>query len=237
MHKREPVQTITNSLKIAREFPKQVVVLHGVTNIYEIPVRSAANTRKLIDKRQTSGFPEWYDSIRLSHSKQRVDTNLEIMQKQANAQLEEIERNVGYIEPIFQHMKDMFQQEELNHIRKRIPYSKDTQHKLLEIMFDVSRELFKKSGVQQTSFPIMRDDAFHYFIFRYAICMTLLYTRCIRLGNFSSNKNKLTNHVIDMHLAALATFFGGILSDDQILVDIHREARFLLRMSGIAFVG
>jgi hypothetical protein len=91
--------------------------------------------------------------------------------------------------------------------------------------------------VPEHQYPKLNFHAFGYFIFRYAMCMTLLYTRWVHHGNLSDNTDKLVNHVMDMHLAALGTFFGGVLSDDEMLIDVHREARWLLRATGKAFVG
>lgn len=69
------------------------------------------------------------------------------------------------------------------------------------------------------------------------MCITLLYARWVHWGNLPRDNNKICNHIVDMHLAALSTFFQGIMTDDALLIDVHREARYLLRVGQRAFVG
>lgn len=236
MHKREPAYTVKNSLEIARAFPKQVVVLHGVTRIYGLPIRSAADARKLIDKRQTNNFARWYDDVLLSERDEMTANFLVAAQEQAQAQVDEIGATVMHIQPIFQSLKQRFDKDELTQLRRRIPYTESTQRKLLDIIYEISSVLFTNTNVPKSQYPLLNVHAFRYFIFRYAMCMTLLYTRWVYRGNLSGDTNKLINHVMDMHLAALGTFLSGVLSDDAMLIDVHREARFLLRVSGKAFL-
>jgi hypothetical protein len=237
MHKREPTLTVRKNLELARGYPAQVVVLRGVTSIYDLPINSATDARKLIDRRQTKSFAQWYDDVLQADDDCAMSLLLASTEKQAQAQIEEIASTVQHIQPVFRNIKDRFDNEELAQMRKRIPYGEGTQRKLLDIMYGISRALFVNAKVPEHLYPKLNVHAFRYFIFRYAMCMTLLYTRWVHYGNFSEDIDKLVNHVMDMHLAALGTFFGGILSDDEMLVDVHREARWLLRTTGQAFVG
>lgn len=237
MHKCEPALTVQKSLELARGFPAQVIVLRGVTSIYSLPISSAADARSLIDKRQTTRFAQWYDDVLQAGDDTAMSGLLVDAKKQAQAQIEEIAAMVQHIQPVFGTIKKRFDKGELAQLRNRTPYSDDTQRKLLDIMYGISRALFVKTNVPEHQYPQLNSHAFRYFIFRYAMCMTLLYTRWVHRGNLSDDIGKLVNHVMDMHLAALGTFFGGVLSDDEMLVDVHLEARWLLRVSGQAFVG
>ena len=237
MHKREPALTIRKNLELARGYPAQVVVLRAVTSIYGLPINSAADARKLIDSRQTTGFTQWYDDVLQADHGDAMSVLLATAEKQAQVQIEEIAATVQHIQPIFRNMKKRFDKEELAQLRKRITYGDGTQRKLLDIMYEISRALFINTNVPEHQYPELNLHAFRYFIFRYAMCITLLYTRWVHHGNLSDDIDKLVNHVMDMHLAALGTFFGGVLSDDEMLVDVHREARWLLRTTGKAFVG
>lgn len=237
MHKREPALTVRKSLELARGYPAQVIVLRSVTSIYGLPINSAADARGLIDRRQTTHFAQWYDDILQAADDTTMNGLLARAKKQAQAQTEEIAAMVQHIQPIFRNIKKRFDKQELAQLRNRTPYSDDTQRKLLDIIYGISRALFVNTNVPERQYPQLHSHAFRYFIFRYAMCITLFYTRWVRHGNLSDDIGKLVNHVMDMHLAALGTFFGGVLSDDEMLVDVHREARWLLRVTGKAFVG
>jgi hypothetical protein len=103
-------------------------------------------------------------------------------------------------------------------------------------MFDISRALFVSTGVPERRYPRINGHALNFFIFRYAMCIVLLYTRWVHVGQQERPEAKLINDVVDMHIAAVGTFFGGVLSKDERLLGVHREARYLLRI-GRAYVG
>ncbi|CAH0495695.1 hypothetical protein [Novosphingobium sp. CECT 9465] len=56
-------------------------------------------------------------------------------------------------------------------------------------------------------------------------------------GSLSDYIDKPMNQQVDMYLAAIGTFFAGVPSDDEMSVDVHREACWLLCIGVIAFVG
>lgn len=230
MHKGDPAVAVPQSLAYARRHPKQIVIIRSLPACYGMRFRCAADVRRMIDPRQTMDFAAWYDDVLSGH------LDLSSGRQQARAQIEDIAANVAHLQPIFRKMKKDFNKSELAQIRRREAYQHSTQAKLIEIVFRVTKALFLASGVKGNLVPVIRRDAPDFFIFRYGLCMTLLFTRWVHLGNLSDDRDRLVNDVIDMHLAALGTFFGGILTRDQRLSDIQKEARYLLRLAR-AFVG
>ena len=73
------------------------------------------------------------------------------------------------------------------------------------------------------------------FIFRYALCgyVSIL----MRIGDGGAGKTKpeklRNNDVIDVNIAAFATYFDGLLTADKRAAEIYAGAEFLLR-EGIA---
>ncbi|WP_137898907.1 hypothetical protein [Sphingomonas sp. 2SG] len=74
------------------------------------------------------------------------------------------------------------------------------------------------------------------FAFRYSLCCLLYYMIWVREGRTSRPSARRVNDVVDMQVAAMATFFNGVLSADAGLQDISFGARSVLRGFG-AFVG
>lgn len=237
MHKDAPVDNIRKSLEIARRFPKQVIVLRGVTSIYGVPVRSAADARKLIDQHQTDSFAKWYDDVLMAEYDHVMAGLLSEAQTQAKVQIDEVAQSVMNIEPIFRKMKNRFTKDEREQLRNRLPYSRETQGKLLDLMYEMSHAMFDSANVPENQRPRLNVEAFQYFIYRYAMCMVLYYTRWVNTGSMSNKIDKLVNDVMDLHIAAQATFFDGVSSNDRKLLDVYREARHLLRATGVAYVG
>lgn len=235
-HKGNAALSITRSFEQARRHPYQVVLLRSLPSIYGWSICSAAGARHLIDQEQTKHFAAWYDAIVTKSNAPDVKEHLASRSRQAQEQLDEIGKSVEHMLPIFEMLNEDFEPGELTQLRKRKSYGRTTQIKLMEIMYRITRALFRNAGVPEHRQPLLVSDAPHYFIFRYAMCMTLLYTRWVNAGTWSEKRDRLVNDVIDMHIAALGTFYGGVLSMDERLVDVHREARFMLRNIR-AFVG
>lgn len=67
------------------------------------------------------------------------------------------------------------------------------------------------------------------FIFRSALCTYLLALEWIAHGGaMSASPAKLRNDFVDMHFAAYATYFEGLLSADAKVQRIYSEARLWL---------
>jgi len=232
-HKREPKLTIEKCFRGLRDHPDQVLILHGAPTCYAGPMKSARDVRGIISEAQSNDFPTWYDQV----CGGVLDDLMEAKQAEAQATIEAIRAQVADMEPTFQQMRRHFTDEERKTIRSNKPAGAATQGKLVELMYEISRVMFRVNGVPAECQPQIRYQAFDYFVFRYSMCMILLYVRWLQEGNLSANPDRLVNHVIDMHVAALATYFGGILTRDAMLSDTHRIARKLLRLSGHAYVG
>jgi hypothetical protein len=233
MHKNEPALTIRKTLQTVRPFANQIVILKGASQLHARAISSAAQSRWIVDKLQTSRFADWYDEV----CEGLLTEALATKQSQAKSYMGDIKAQVGGLEPTFRKIKRRFTQEELKILRSNSPASAQTQAKLIELMFEISLAMFRAIGVSEKERPTLRYEAFDYFVFRYAMCMTLFYIRWVQNGNLSPNDEALANHVIDLHVATMGTFFSGVCSQDGMLRDISRTARMLLRLSGQAYLG
>ena len=80
-------------------------------------------------------------------------------------------------------------------------------------------------------------DAMGLFAFRYSLCMLLYYMEWVRVGRtVGKNLPRRVNDVVDMQIAAMGTFFNGVLSADDNLQIVSNTARRVLRGFG-AYVG
>ena len=229
MHKTEPQITVTRSLAQARQYAEQVVLLRGSPHIYGKALRTGTQVRAgMIDTKQSRLFGKWYDDVLVGSPE--IMTHLAEMQVQAVASIADIGSTIDELLPTFQLTRKRFTKEELAEIRSRNLKSRSTQDKLIRVMFDMSNALFNRCNIPEQNRPHLTQDGPHYYLFRYAMCMTMLFTRWVYFGNLSPDRDKQINHVIDMHLCAEATFFDGILSKDKGVDDVHRQSRTLLRL-------
>ena len=75
------------------------------------------------------------------------------------------------------------------------------------------------------------DELFDTYIFRVALCGLLLSLRWASVGGARNVKvERIRNDMVDIHFAAYATIFDGLLTNDQKLSGIYREACGILHL-------
>ncbi|MEV5031003.1 hypothetical protein MRBLMC3_000157 [Sphingobium sp. LMC3-1-1.1] len=239
MHKKRPDVTVPNSLVHLSRFPKQVIVIKQFPQLYHFPIRSTADVRRMIDGKQTGAFPRFVAEILNHEDREVVELALKSGHHDAQLRMKELEQETKLLPEVFKQINSRFRSSELEQLRLRVPYGSDTQRKLIDLVFDMSRGMFKSVRIDPAYYPRVNAEVFHFLVFRYALCVVLLYTRWVHHGQQMETKiSKLINDVNDAHIASIATYFGGVLSDDAKLCDIHREARYLLRVAPFkVFVG
>jgi hypothetical protein len=235
MLKRNAALTVSQSLQILSRFPTQVEILRNADQFYGHRITSAKRARALICKRQTRDFADF--SKAACHLTPAFIAEMERSEPEAAAYIAKLERDTFTIRETFKLINREFTASELEELRRREPLSRGAQRTLLDVMFGISRGLFRDVGWPEQYVPRSHLEAMHTFVFRYAMCMTLLYTRWVAAGQqMKTSASRFANDVIDMNTAAMGTFFSGVLSRDEKLIAVHREARYLLRIAGV-FVG
>lgn len=228
-HKTNPQTTLTNSFERARAYPDQVLLMRDVIDAYPLRLDTGAKIRAtLIDQGQGPNFPIWYDDVVAAQPGSGMMTHLLTKQAQSQQVIANFAAEAHDFEVAFREMRKDFTPKELAEIRSRNLKSRSTQDKLIDAIYRISQTLFRRGRVP--SAPALYTDAPHYFLFRYAMCVVIFFIRWVKTGNLPADTDKLVNHIIDLHIAAQATFFHGVLSRDEVVVDVHRQSRALLNM-------
>lgn len=238
MYKKAPVQFVPDYLRILCRHSDQVVILRNSYEWHTKRIRSAACARSLICRDQTSYFPEFCVSVYEEPQDPRFIAHLEGEEKRARWHIDELTRQSAQQEAIFAAIASNFTSGERAELVKRVTFSRTTVHKLFDMVNFVTIQLLEQANVPTKDRPRNMVEALDTYLFRYALCMILLYTRWMIGGGKPTGKrgDRLTNDVVDMQIVAASTFFRGLLSQDQNPISISTEARRLLR--GIrAFVG
>ncbi len=232
-HKEKPRETIIESFKICREFHDRILLLNDVTDSYAHRLDTGKKIKsRLIDRSQSGSFAIWYDDIVSGAKDSLILKHLALRQEQSRQIIENFSAQAHDFEKAFREMRKVFTANELKEIRARIISSKSTQDKLINWIYEHSKNHFKiMKNHLSINTPYYRD-APHYFLFRYAMCVVMFFIRWVKNGNLSTDTNKLVNHIIDLHIAAQATYFHGVLTNDHVVSDVHRQSRLLLNMMG-----
>lgn len=184
--------------------------------------------RAMIDDKQSRYFPTWYDYIVKADDNPSIMGQLREHQATAINSIDHLGKDIHHLLPTFQYAKKQFNESEIAEIKGGYLQNYSTQAKLFELMDTISGNLFNLVNVPMDKRPVMKADAVHYFLHRYAICITVLFMTWLKQGNLSAATDKLVNHVVDMHVAAEATFFNGIISADKHVKAAYRLSRQLI---------
>ena len=237
MHRKNALSTTRNSMAIACDFPGQILVLRDSSYVIAMRGNIGGYPKRLVDQKQSIGMPDYCSLLQNAANTPANRAYIEESQTIAAGHFDRLTAECAEVPAIFSQITASFNTLELTSLRERLPYTERLQQKLLESMHEVCKALFRSSRLPLSAWPRTNGNAFNTFVFRYAMCLVLLYTRWVQDGRQLARKpERVRNDVVDMNIAATSTYFSGVLSKDQKLVGVQREARYLLRAIG-AYVG
>ncbi|MBT2188656.1 hypothetical protein [Sphingobium nicotianae] len=213
--------------------PRQVIILRGTHDLYRDSGVSKGLCNRLIEPAQTANFGAYCRTVIDVADDDLTNAHFSLMEEQSRDQIADLRANVGNILTLFERCTTIFEKGDLDRLRKRIPYSGDLQRKLIHLSMDMHKMLLRSLNIQPQFHPRDLRRALDTFVFRYALCVVIFLTRWIRQGETKTIKEeRLVNHVMDLKTVAVATFFDGLKTHDEMPRDVHREVKFILGAIG-----
>jgi len=241
-YKGNTLVSIQNSMAILAEFPTQVMVLKNTLAACGLSGRPAGLQRRLIDEKQTKGFPHYCRQLAAARAGNRpLQSKLLDMGRDATHHLEErMLTDVRAMPTIIEQVAAIHTPNELLVLRKDEPYSDDIIKKLIVNVLHLSLLMFK--GHPRVQRLPDREDFPNTFIFRAALCAYLLALDWISIagakGAAGASVKTMRNDMVDVNFAAFATYFDDLLSGDEKTHRIYDRARlFLSRVFGCQISG
>jgi len=230
-HKKDPLITVPKSIAILAQFPDQVEVIRPSRRLARFPGRSAGLQRRLIDQEQSRAFAELCRQMRRTRDDPATQEAIRRTAEIASTHIDGLVAAAPTIIALFQGHVARFTPAELVALRTRQSRSPDMQRKLLDIVVETTKDVAATTSAIP---PACRPaEIANLPVFRYCLCMMLLFIRWIEVGRQTKTaNNRIANDVIDANIAAYATYFDGVLSTDGKLRALHREARQVLREIG-----
>lgn len=229
--------TVKHSLRLCSTFPRQVLTLKRSPEILRLSTRAKGLASRLIDTAQTAAFAKFCSLINSATPLAALNAHIGQREAESASHMAALLDDARFVPEIFDRLSQPFTSAELQEIRQLKPLGRSTQEKLMETVFVESKRLYLATDIESHHWPYARADAVNSFPFRYALCLTLLYMRWIRDGRQRHRAaEKVRNDIVDANTAAFATYFDGVLTNDQKVESVHAEARYLLTEIG-AYVG
>lgn len=237
MRKSHALSTSRSSLQIAAQFPQQTYVLRRTDEILDRRVSSQDQTSALFDYQETVELIGLCRQLQAIPQPLGLQAHMEQLEANAKLVISRLSDEVASLEAGLVEAAKDFTQAELTQIRTISGVTDGTRRKLLDLLKETTRDFILKNQEPDRRAPMMLRDAIGLFAFRYSLCMLLYYMEWVRVGRTTGKKlTRRVNDVVDMQIAAMGTFFNGVLSADAGLQVISNTARGVLRGFG-AYVG
>lgn len=236
MRKTNALSTSRESLQIVSGYLPQIFVLRDVYQIMCTRVTRFEETDALFDYYQSGGLQDLCDDLYRFPPSPNLVRYFDEAGDLARRQITQLREGVASVEPAMIEAADEFNDAELRQLRRMRGVRPETQDKVLKLMQRVGGELIREATGRKRLAPMKWKDALSMFAFRYALCATLYYLFWVKDGQPTRKLERRLNDIVDLQLAALGTFFGGVLSEDRKLLLVSANARAILRQMD-AYVG
>ena len=228
-HKGDTLASIFESMALLAEFPKQVIVLKTTDVVCGLSGRRARLQCRLIDEDQTLGFPQYCRrlyAIKLDDVSAR--RQLLELGRMADEQMARVLAGAASMPDAVQKTAARFTETELKILRNRAPFTAPLIRKVLENVLALTHVLYSRHP-RRTVVPDV-DELPNTFLFRSALCMLVWTLDRIAMGGLpkATKAENIRNDLVDMNFATYATYFDGLLSNDQRLLRNYETAAFAL---------
>ena len=219
--------------QIACAHANQIIVLKDTQDILHMSGRREGLLLRLIDRRQTRDFAPYCDTVvnapMTPELEAHFETHREHTQGIMDALLPEARKMMRQFAAWDQELSASQKKELEGIIEGNRKLSLGLQELTLQKAAKLGGSLFAAHKVTRANVPTNIPEMVNLLAFRYGALMVALY---IRLRNKSgtdvSNGKKVLNHLMDIKIAAQATYFDGFMTHETDLYDTYQIAVTLI---------
>lgn len=223
----ENIERFCQHMEILTEFPRQLIALKGTQTVCGLRGRSAGQQRRLIDRRYTQEFPAFCQNIRAARNgDRRFDDALLQHGHEATSHLQSILEGASGLRETVARISANYTPNELTIIRTRDVFTSAMTHKFIKDVLWLAAFLFE-AHPRVNKMPSSSELPYT-FIFRTALCTCVRAIMWISVGGAHGKPEKIKNDIVDLNFAAYGTFFDGLLTSDQKLIECYNVSARLL---------
>lgn len=227
-YKGDTLASIFRSMEILAQYPKQVIVLKGTQIVCGLRGRNAGLQRRLIDEIQTGEFSAYCKNLLAAqHGNVGLQNSILEHGREATARMDRMLADVANLPGVLSEVAGNYTDAEVKILRKGSELTEDMIDKLIQHILLLAATLFRDHP-RVSKLPDATELP-NTFIFRNALCAYLLMLEWISVGSpLKIKPERMRNDLVDLHFAAYATFFDGLLTADKKLDRIYQDASLLL---------
>jgi|SRR5712664_1891253 len=154
-----------------------------------------------------------------------AESNRSLQVKRAAEQLAEMVQGAGDFAENLREFGKNFTAEEMRILREHESIPQELFDKFLDIIFEMAARVFELGGLK----PPPAKELPHTFVFHFTVCAFAHALQWNAMGG-AEKPEKLVNDLVDVNIAAFATFFDGFMSTDARASATYKNASFLLKL-------
>ncbi|WP_141686544.1 hypothetical protein [Bradyrhizobium sp. LMTR 3] len=218
---------ILESTSILAAHCKQVALTKDSNSVARLKGGGKGMKKRLTGGGRTSAFRKWsrHTRERARAGDKRANEHIMRSATNARAQLADMRQDAETFQANLDEIRKRYTDEELAAFRNGAPFTPTLIEKIRNQTMEMTQQFFEIHPDRPTWPP--KDDVFYTYTFRFALCARLQALYVIARGP-AKNVERLPNDFVDVSVAAYATCFDGLLSNDTMTSDIYEKARYLL---------
>ncbi|MBB3916185.1 hypothetical protein [Rhizobium fabae] len=228
-YKGNTLTSVFRSMRIASEFPQQIIILKTTGRICSLAGRTQGLQRRMIEERQTRDFPKFCRRLRAAEDGDAfMQAQLLESGRAADSQMDRILASAPILPSAIKELRKTFQEQELRAIRLDQPYPDTLIEKTMKFIVDLT---FMAMSTHPNPPPRVRsvDELGNTFLFRHSVTTFVWSLDWIARGGADNVRaDRMRNDVIDVIFATYATFFDGLLSKDERAQRVYHGAYSIL---------
>jgi len=223
LYKSGSATDLNSSLKVVAQHPRQILIIKGIAIVCGLKGVRKGLRRRFVDTRATSNFAKYCNSVQRAAKGSVVDLDsLNPHFLTACETVDKMRQNCFDTADLYEKLSRLYTKTELKSLRQRGKIPGSALQKLIDSVFEISWKSFEMHP-NVSSIP-EGEEILNTFIFQASLFHHLHLLNWMRNGSPESvNLEKISNDRIDILIAAYATFFDLLFTNDKRLNSLYNE--------------
>lgn len=233
MRKRNALSTSRDSMFIVSQFLGQVFVLKQTHMILDYNVGVREDVDALFDYPATIELQSVCRDLKVLPTPQELRDYMAEQELVATSYVAELTKQVERLEMALVSATNLFKPDQIKQLRTGEGVTEPTKRIILKLWIETAAIFIIDNQPRLAKGKFKLSEAKGTFAYRYSLCMVIYYIMWVRQGRQTGKKVHLrVNDIIDMQLAALSTYFNGMLTADQLPFETALAARGMIGNHG-----